>query len=94
MKNNSIKKPFVLISIILYMSMQFANGQLNVQNNSGNYWGSMDFTLTNPPEAIGIGNFSGATPIVPAASLHINTNTYTPTFFNAGEVFRPARPCL
>jgi len=88
---NTLQKAILITIVITCATMQTAISQFTMDNDFGNYYGTLDFGLGNPPQAIGIGNFTAPTN-VPDAALHINTNLVTNAFYGAGEVFRTDAP--
>jgi hypothetical protein len=91
---NQLTKAVIITMVIICVTVSETISQtpsIIMQNNAGDYYGTLDFSLTDPPQAIGIGNFPNT--VSPGAALHINTNTSMGTlFYNAGEVFRTDAP--
>ncbi|MCY7410103.1 MAG: hypothetical protein LH473_07510 [Chitinophagales bacterium] len=92
MKSKKLQSICIFLMLFLNMRQPLFAQVFDKTNSFGNYWGRLYDPAGNIPTAVGIGNFTSATP--PAAALNINTtSTFNSNpFFTAGELFLTESP--
>ena len=80
MKKNNLIAAFITI-VITCVCTNLIQAQISLETNSTDFWGSLDFNIGTPPNALGVGDFRNGVQ-QPLSALHVNTINYTPSFFN------------